>query len=533
MMEEGAQVGARVGFGRVLLVLLLAGLVAFHLDSRWSEPVHGDAFIGNADQASIAAAARNVSEGDGPVVRNLWLSVDDPGWDVTFPHRMPVWASYSSWFIAPFFWVTDEGRKALLSAASVVKLLMAITVAWTVLRLRRDRVSASAAGIVVLFSPWLIMRVNGLSDIYFAAAVSLSIATFLHAHQRRTWPSYAAAGLAAGLAIGVRPLFGAVALGPLVIAGAAALLRRRKDLLGRHLVAGAMAALVIAPWAIQNLAAFGSLTPPNYRQVAERAAVSFATGDHNRAFYDPTVSAAGLDPMFDLHRSLSYLGDYLGGLLRGEILPHWLLVLAFLAAVPAIAAAARVVRARGRLSPRDVVALLVIFYVAAALVLTFPLHYEARYWTFLVPVAVLAVFGFGLPGPLHRRSVAPVLSSVVVVLGLGYHAGTWHGWNTVPDEYARAKAALPAGATVLTPEPWQFAYHNRMNSIVLPYTADLDVIEEVGRRYDAPYVVVLGGEARHPAHERWSDGHLPDGLEPVLVEDDLFIGRLEGVDPAD
>ena len=86
-----------------VFALLFLGTTALSL----SPYIGDDILIGRADQANLANLARNIIEGKGAVVDNVWILTNGGMDDPSIPHPEPYWSVYLAVIVAGFFKCSD------------------------------------------------------------------------------------------------------------------------------------------------------------------------------------------------------------------------------------------------------------------------------------------------------------------------------------------------------------------------------------------------------------------------------------------
>jgi 4-amino-4-deoxy-L-arabinose transferase-like glycosyltransferase len=500
-----------------------AWLAAFALAFALAPLVHvrpradgRESFIGHGDQAAMADVARNLAEGRGPVTDAVWLLRDGgiPGNQVTGPD--PYWSPYLPALVAPFFRVLGATREVVVLVASLHLLAIAGLAAHWARRLCGSRLAALAVALFLLYQPVMTERLGGLFDLYLSCYVALSGTLLIQAIERDSSRLFLLAGLAAGVALGIK-VSGALVAG---CAAAFFLIPPHWARLRRALPYGLGAALGVGPLLAFNLWSFGSPVPPGLRLVREGLVTTYVVRDHYRAYYDPEPVAHSPQQIQRARATMlkSRPKRFARELLKGAVVP-WSVLL------PAgwYALGERLRRRRApppsraeRLFRRGSGLLL-----AGGALLAFAVELEARYWNFLVPpLAVLGAVGVA-------RTARPLLwLALLHSLWLGW--GRWESfryWKT-PPAYEVVRQLVPADAVVLTQFPLQHAFHTRRRSVALPYTSKRQVLREVAERYGAEYLVIVRADARHRFYDPIEQGQFPPWLERVHYAPDLVVGRL-------
>lgn len=483
-----------------ILAFALLAIVALTTFLSLRPYLFDNAFIGHADQANAANLARNIAEGKGAVVDNVWIHAGGglPGGDVTHPE--PYWSVYMAFVVALFFKVFDATRAMLVLPAALAKgVLVGVTGLWA-WQVAGRRIHALAAMVVVAFSPLLLRSVSGFSDLYLAAGMLGTVTVLVNGLVSHNRWVLLLAGLLCGFTIGFK-LSGLLLLGlwPVYLVYAS---DRRAA--ARALVPFLLGcALALTPYFIYNKSNFGSwfgATSLAMNAGAVKGRLMKENGltyaeAHNEAFYNPSHAVQGVrtSAREQLTASARRVADFVQrGLFRGEVIPLWLLPFALAGAIAFVGRFPP--RARGyTLGMRELYLLSAVALFVGGLVLAAVTYFEPRYWGWYVPLA--AVAGVSVV----RGVSARYLLACVMVLAISFGA-IWYKsfqWQPVPKGYEVARKLLPPGAAVFTSSPWQFAFHTRIPAVSTPYTSDRGVVLDLARRYDLKFMVVVGNDQRH------------------------------------
>jgi hypothetical protein len=93
--------------------------------------------------------------------------------------------------------------------------------------------------------------------------------------------------------------------------------------------------------------------------------------------------------------------------------------------------------------------------------------------------------------------------------------------------FSEADAVIPQDATVLTSNPWEFSFHTRRKSVVVPYNPKPEVLLEVARRFSADYLVIINNDTRNPEPKRLLEEDMPAFLNIVHRSSDLVIAKID------
>lgn len=518
--------------GKAIALMALFLVVALVVGVLILRPyVGGDPFIGHADQANTANLAQNIAGGRGAVVDTVWLHTAGglPGNAVT--HAEPYWSVSVPAIVAAFFLLLEPGRLALALPALLALLAATGLVGhWAWVATRRFWPTAMViAG--TGFSPVLLKGVGGLSDNYLVAAIFACATALVRGLTtgRRAW--LVAGGLLFGLAVTFKPS----ALLLLGLWPFYAIFARRWRLqreIGAFLI-GAL--LPLAIYAQYNHSAYGTLMPGGTALVLTAAEIKHELAKkegmiplqaHYQAFYDPALDASRLATdtrervVIAADRFLDFIDK---GMRREWLMPWWYQLLAVLGTALVVwrwwARRAGVAPTAAELYPAFGVAILI-----AGLVLAATVHFEARYWAFMPPLALL------LGATVLRTWAGSAVAALVAVLAV-YDGAAWLAdfkWRETPAAYARVAEMLPPGTVVYSANPWEFAFHTRLPAVMTPYSDDLDVLRATARRYSVEYLVTIDQDSRYPTFAERPPGEWPDIYEPVFDDGQLGIWRIVG-----
>lgn len=497
---------------------LVAAVISGYRDVQPLSPVQSR-FIGHADRANMALLARNIAQGRGAVVDTVWLLRDGglPGNEVTVPE--PYWSVYAATWVAFFFLVLGASQQSMVLAGVVAKVLVAgLAGVWTH-KLTRQRLTSLAVALVLLFSARMSATVDGVSDLYVTLAILVAGTVLCWALVRGGRLPFLASGAFCGLAIGIKPT-GLVLFGAIV--GLGLLLRKRHRWLQASLLLSLGVAIGVAPLAWHNYRAFGHLVSPANAIVAKAAAILWLTGNHDLAFYGPEQYEFSQSERHALRyeKPRDLLVGFLRHVAAGKVAFKPLLVPVLLG--PFLLLFGWLQRAAFSSAPDRMFAVFVLTMLGGGLLLSAFVHYEARYWNFLVPLStVLGIWVLRQIWP-PLALLMSVYLSVTTLGSLGEPKRPRH----VPPAYRRIERFVPQTAVILTRDPWEVAFHTHRRTVALPCTPNEDVLLSVARRYSAEYLVIHRGRAPHPIYEPITRGDFPEWLELVHYDRNLAIGRL-------
>jgi hypothetical protein len=499
----------------------------------------GERFIGHGDAADLAIVARNMAEGKGPVVDCVWLlhAGGIPGNRVTQPE--PYWSIYAAAVMAVFFQFMGPTKLAVDTAAYCVHIAVAGLSGALVYRFCRSVLAALLCATLLLTDYSMLSQVNGLSDIYVTFCILAAISTMVLAIRRESGFSWLLCGVFSGLALGMKPT-GLLLVG--LVPCCVAVSKHRFPALRCSWSFPIGFALSIAPLLAHNLTSYGSLCSPalplvfsandTYLNALNRGTYRDPVPGNNNlnewgtavnsAFYDPSTPPARVHYLsWEWNvKAIKRVRRLVEGVISGEVLPIWLLPFGFYACVTSV-----YFNCRRDTSWWTFLTALVLAG-GAALLLGTRVMFQARYFNFLVPLVTIAAitsctrlsrvflaFGFGIVG-----------LTAINTVGVPFLKG--HRPPLVPPEYAIAKTLLPESAIVMTQNPWEFSFHTRHPSVMLPFTDRDDVLLTVARRYDASHLVILNRDARHPRFDLLEEnGEFPAYLEKVHYSANLLVGK--------
>ena len=483
-------------------------------------------YIGSPDQAQMAIIARNIADGNGAVSECYWLlhGVDTTS-DKTLPISEKYWSPYLPWIMAGFFKGFGSSRFTVLLAASLTKVVIA-TLAWIICYLCSRRLLESCScGIVLLLHEAMLNRVNGLSDIYVTLTVLIFVASICHSLSCRSWLGWIIAGSVAGIAIGLKPT-GYLLLGiyPLTF-----LFNRSSKLLPQISLSLVALLVTVSPFLISNTSDGGLLLPRDVTRVKSAANLRSDTGNMDLAFYDP-------DPAIVLKRNTKEkIKDHVRNVLKNiQILstddfPHALLPFT----IVGLAAGLKLYKTQdfrcttyNQLFSACTCALMM-----AGIVLASQVHFEARYFNFLVPLIVICCFSTTSTFSNYIR--LPITFFLIVSISL---TAASHYWRKPTESvwekrqvafFIEAKKHLPTDATVFTSFPWQFSYHTQLKSVMVPYTDQSQTLLRVAKRFGVKFLVILDNFTRNPYLDTVIDESYPDYLDPVHRGNGVIICRIK------
>lgn len=493
--------------------------------------------IGHADEAEIALLGRNIAEGKGAVVECYWLLHGSGHFTDKLPRPEGYWSLYVGYWFALFFKIFGASRTSLLLAASTCKTITAIVAFGVLWRLTRSGLASITGLCGVLFLPQMFARMNGYSDIEVTVAMTLSTLFLIKAWPRGPWVFWALSGLFAGIAMGVKPN-GIISFGLLISFCLYSVIFLKEPIqhpLKGFAIGSAGFLLGVLPLWIYNYQASDTIFLPDFREVANAASQKIMQGvSHDQAFYNPELPA--IRPLFSskpmlvlkARNSSIYLLEYFNGTL---IHPVWF--------VPFLALG--LARSRHLIIPGSATlrgsidrwVLACILLNIAGFLLSFFLDLEARYWNFLVPIHLIVTVY--VMWSIHRGAL---VFALLVILGTstiniaGVAKTTMAGSesarsrNLIGKGFTEANAVLPENAIVLCSDPWEFAFHTRRKSIMLPCNPKPEVLLKIADRFSADYIAIVNNRIRNDKLKDLLSNNPPEFLERIHRSDALVIFKI-------
>jgi len=309
-------------------------------------------------------------------------------------------------------------------------------------------------------------------------------------------------GVLAGLAVGMKPT-GLIMLGVLVPCIVFA--PQRRTVLSQSWILLAGFALAVAPLAIHNYKAAGTVFWPDLRTASSaNATFRFGGESWNAAAYDPTIPTSSVHAFSNewcKRRVRSLYGFTEVFLHPNSIVPMWLLPFVFYAFVRHMGAWRRAGYVCQR--PQDIFVAATFLLTCGAFCLGAMVHVSSRYWNFLVPV--FAVVGISVCAKHAREFVVFAL-----LIGVAFSVEQMRRVIDPFDDprtalvakYRTLDSLIPEKAVVMTSNPWEFSFHTRRLSVVLPYNSKDEVVQDVALRYGVEYLVIIDRDARHPGFNK-------------------------------
>jgi hypothetical protein len=386
---------------------------------------------------------------------------------------------------------------------SLVKTAIAALGSFWAFRLTKGYLPATATATFLLIHPKMLVRVQPLSDIYLTffvlAAISTSILWWTHGSLK----SASLTGIAIGLAIGTKPS----GMLLLVLVPVMSMLHGNRIQHLKQSWAVVLGTIVgISPLCFHNYTSYGTLYWPGL----------------------PVARLEALEKSYNPHAigAVRSVKRFLDGVLEGGIAPQWFfpfLVLAFWSV------GCLYIRRRCRCrSLRFAVSTATFLLFAAGFCQAVLVRIEWRYWNFITPLAAVTTI-----------VTCSRLSSVLVWFALAYSLYVGidklreiqnEDIRPIPREYYTVMNKLPDDAIVMTMNPWEFSFHTRRRSVLLPYSANDDLLLALANRFKIEYLVLIKDEQpydRHPRFDSLVNGVFPVWLDRVHFDGNLVIGRFK------
>ena len=455
-------------------------------------------FIGHADQANTAIVARNIAEGKGAVVDVIWILTNGgiPGNEIPIPE--PYWSIYVAGIVSFFFFLFGSSLTSMLVPAVLMKISIAAIASGITLRFTKSAYAAFAVAVPLLYHPMLTQRVNGLSDIYLTFFVLSSAIILAYAISRNSIRFFLLVGLLIGIAIGVKSsglLLLGLLIGYLVFSGQAVVAS------GRLVVATIGLVLGLLPLTLHNYHAFDSVVSPGSILVKEGGRIRLSTLDFNAGFFSPDSVSPG-ETSFNLQTRLAVAKMHFEGFSRavakGFLVPLYFFPFLILG-VFFVVFSIRSIFLYKDTDVEHIFSYISVQILIAALVLACAVHWEARYWNFAVPfIVILSVLS--VTRLTKNRVILAALCATITVGSLWSYADELRSFKPrgIPRHYERVVDILPRDAIVFSSDPWEFSFHTRLKSVMLPYTDSDEVLKTLSKRYGVGYIVIMGDQIRHP-----------------------------------
>jgi 4-amino-4-deoxy-L-arabinose transferase-like glycosyltransferase len=494
--------------------------------------------IGNADQSNMANLARNIAEGNGAVVDNVWLMTGGglPGNNVT--HAEPYWSVYVAAIISPFFKAFGASRFTLILPALLINITIAGIVAWIIDKSApKSRLTVILGFVLSLFSIPMLSNITGFSDIYLTFFMLLTGLALVYAIYLKDWKLFFLAGIFSGIAIAIKPS-GLLLLGiwPVYFV----FMNNRISILRNLVIFLFGAAIGLTPYITYNQNNFDTYLSPGLALASKastiRDSIIKAEKDthkerlsenkwghaHRKGFYDPdatpVLSIENDTSVLKLDKRINRLKTFIQkSFLWGMLIPIWLMPFVIMGVFEVL------LRLKSKESiitrPFDLFLVFCVLMFVSGFVLGSHVSFEVRYWNYMVPLSiVLAVIGtIRLP-----KIVSLSLLIFSVYSGAGYLINH-EGLKKSTPAYAKAENFLPDGAKVFTSSPWQFVFHTKIPSVILPYSENPETIQKTANRYGVEYIAIVDNDTKHHYFKPLQQGKTFKYLTLVYRDEHLIL----------
>jgi 4-amino-4-deoxy-L-arabinose transferase-like glycosyltransferase len=520
------------------IVFLIASIISAYLVAGLN--LEENLLIGNADQSNMANLARNIAEGNGAVVDNIWLMTNGglPGNSVT--HAEPYWSVYVAAFISPFFKAFGASRFTLILPALLINIVIAGLVAWIIGKMEPKNKLPVILGIVLCsFSIPMFNNITGFSDIYLTLFMLLTGFALVYAISMKKWMLFFVAGIFAGIAVAIKPS-GLLLLGvwPVYLV----FINDRISILRNLMIFLCGMIIGLTPYITYNKINFDTYTSPGLSLAskastirdsiikAEKNANEERIGEnkwghaHRVGFYDPdatpVLTIENDTSVLKLDKRINRLKTFIQkSFLWGMLIPLWLMPFVLAGIVEVL------IRLKSRKSiltrPFDLFLVFCVLMFISGFVLGSHVSFEVRYWNYMVPLSiVLAVVG--------TTRLPKVVSFSLLIFSLYSGSGyliNHEGLKKSTPAYLSAIKELPDDAKVFTSSPWQFVFHTRIPSVILPYSENPVTIQETANRYGVEYIAIVDNDSKHPYYKPLQEGKTFDYLDLVYRDDHLILYR--------
>ena len=520
------------------LVFIICSLVSAYFVIGLN--IEQNLLIGNADQSNMANLARNIAEGNGAVVDNIWLMLDGgvPGNSVT--HAEPYWSVYVAYMIAPFFKVFGSSRLVLILPALLIHIMIVGVVAWSIDKVAPRKKLPAILGIVLAsFSIPMLNSITGFSDIYLTLFILLSGITLVYAISMQKWSLFFLAGILAGVAVAIKPS-GLLLLGvwPIYFV----FCNGRKTIFRNLIIFLTGLLFGLAPYIVYNQSNFGSFLPPglslagkastirdaiivNEKNILDNKVAENKWGHaHRKGFYNPDSKPIKRDfsSVLQIEKRIEWLKTFIRkSFIWGQLLPIWLLPFVLIGVFEIfirLKSSSSITK-----SSTNLFLIFCILMLISGFVLAIRVSFEVRYWNYMVPLLiVVSVMG--------AMRLPKAVSMVLIVFSL--YTGTSYllnheGLKKSTPAYAKAMDILPDNAQVFTSSPWQFAFHTRLPSVMLPYTDNSKTIHGTADRYGVEYLAIVDNDTKHPYYTQLQEAKPFDYLDLIYRDDHLILYKFK------
>lgn len=476
--------------------------------------------IGNPDEANLADLARNIAIGKGAVVNNAWLLTNGGIEGNSLPQPEPYFSLYPAYIIAIFFKLFGISRNVFILPA----LLMRAIIIGLCLFLVKDQTKSWGACFLITFilalSNTLNNYVNGLSDIYLACFVSLSVFFLSIACSRKksSLALFVASGIFAGASVGIK-INGIFSFSVLLILIIKLFnsnnFKQALKQIFLYLI-GSMTGL--SGYVIYNLKNFGSVFPGGYGLVADagriKTALEYAGTDINtayaNAFFNPDISLKNIENTPSMLFLISFKNNFrqfIGGFFDGHILQSWWLIFA----LSGIYIVVRKTQKNGFqiLNINEWFVLFSIPILVCGILLGFLISYESRYWLFCAPYILISSI-YAIHNIVRKPNIIYIFMAILslpwVIFGTtnlmtrrSVHNDVIYNKRCIPasNAYEKIINLIPKDSIVMTHNPWQFSFHTGFRSVKFPYTDNIKTVEKIAIKYKASFIAVIDNDEKN------------------------------------
>lgn len=472
-------------------------------------------FIGHADQANIASVARNIAEGKGAVVDSIWLLTGGgvPGNEIPIPE--PYWSIYVAGIVGFFFLLFGSSLTTMLVPAAILKIAIGAISAGITLRITNSKLAAFAVAVPLLYHPMMTRSVNGLSDIYLTFFMLSAAIVLVYAILRSSRWLFFLFGLIIGIAIGVKPsglLLLGLLVGYILFYGDLKVTTRNSVFVIIGITLG------LLPLIVHNYQAFGSVISPGSLLAKEAGRVRMLTLSHDIGFFSPesfpeAQGVSSLGTFIELAKLRLEIAFMV--LKKGLLIPYFFYPFVVLGLFTTIYSIRSLFIYRGA-NFEKLFGYISLQMVIAGLVLACTVHWETRYWNFLIPFLVI-VSVTSVARLTRQKMIRATIFTLIVAGSLWSFVEHLRNFKPkpIPKLYAQASSILPRDAIVFTSDPWEFSFHTRLRSVMLPVTSSDSALLSLSERYGVGYIAIVKQKVRHPKYRALVEGDIPDYLEPI------------------
>jgi hypothetical protein len=93
--------------------------------------------------------------------------------------------------------------------------------------------------------------------------------------------------------------------------------------------------------------------------------------------------------------------------------------------------------------------------------------------------------------------------------------------------YEQADKNLPQDSIVITSDPWEFSFHTRRKTVVVPYNSNPEVLRKIAARFSATHLAIINNDIRNPQLKKEITESSLDFLEKVYASKELVIWKFK------